>query len=216
MGLRCAIPKGRPMEDLLPYFEALGGARAWRDVSRKLILVDEELDITFFLAKSMDVPTYVEYGAADIGIAGKDVLLEHDKRVVELLDLRLSQCELIVAVPDDSGVQKVTDLHFNSRVATKYPRVAEAFFNSKGIQVEIIPMNGSIELAPLVGLADAILDVTQTGRTLRENGLRIVGSVAKSSLRLIANPVSYKVEFARIRELVDKMRRLVEAEVQVS
>ena len=143
-------------------------------------------------------------------------MLEHDKRVVELLDLRLSQCELIVAVPDDSGVQKVTDLHFNSRVATKYPRVAEEFFNSKGIQVEIIPMNGSIELAPLVGLADAILDVTQTGRTLRENGLRIVGSVAKSSLRLIANPVSYKVEFARIRELVDKMRRLVEAEVQVS
>lgn len=204
------------MKELLPYFEALGGAKAWSDVSRKLTLVDEDLDITFFLAKSMDVPTYVEYGAADIGIAGKDVLLEHDKHVVELLDLKLSKCELVVAVPDDSPVQKVTDLHFNSRVATKYPRIAEEFFNRKGIQVELIPMNGSIELAPLVGLADAIVDVTETGTTLRENGLRIVGSVAQSSLRLIANPVSYKVAFGRIRDLVDKMRRLVEAEVKAS
>ena len=184
------------MEDLLPYFEALGGARAWRDVSRKLILVDEELDITFFLAKSMDVPTYVEYGAADIGIAGKDVLLEHDNRVVELLDLRLSQCELIVAVPDDSGVQKVTDLHFNSRVATKISGWQD--FRQQRDSIEIIPMNGLIELAPLVGLADAILDVTQRGELAgkRSSHRR---QCEKSSLRLIANPVSYKVEFARIR-----------------
>ena len=114
MGLTCAIPKGRPMEELLPYFQALGGGKSWHDVSRKLTLVDEDLDITFFLAKSMDVPTYVEYGAADIGISGKDVLLEHDKNVVELLDLGLSKCELVVAVPNESDVRTVTDLHFNS------------------------------------------------------------------------------------------------------
>lgn len=204
------------MEELLPYFQALGGGKAWHDVSRRLTLVDEELGITFFLAKAMDVPTYVEYGAADIGISGKDVLLEHGKNVVELLDLGLSKCELIVAVPEDSGVRTVADLHFNCRVATKYPRVAEEFFNRKGIQVELIPLNGSVELAPLAGLADAILDVTETGRTLKENGLRIVGSVAKSSLRLIANPVSYKVAFAEIKELVEKMRRLIEAGVKAS
>lgn len=204
------------MEALLPYFQALGGGKSWNDVSRKLTLVDEDLGITFLLAKSMDVPTYVEYGAADIGIAGKDVLLEHDKKVVELLDLGLSKCELIVAVPDESDVRTVTDLHFNSRVATKYPRVAEKFFNHKGIQVELIPMNGSIELAPLVGLADAIVDVTETGTTLRENGLRIVGSVAKSSMRLIANPVSYKVAFEPIRDLVEKMKRFIETGVKAS
>lgn len=209
MGLTCAIPKGRPMEALLPYFQALGGGKNWNDVSRKLTLIDEDLGITFLLAKAMDVPTYVEYGAADIGISGKDVLLEHGKKVVELLDLGISRCELIVAVPNDSDVRTVSDLHFNSRVATKYPRVAEEFFNRHGIQVEIISMNGSIELAPLVGLADAILDVTETGTTLRENGLRIVGSVAKSSMRLIANPVSYKVAFEPIRELVEKMKRHV-------
>lgn len=204
------------MEELLPYFQALGGGKSWHDVSRKLTLVDEDLDITFFLAKSMDVPTYVEYGAADIGISGKDVLLEHDKNVVELLDLGLSKCELVVAVPNESDVRTVTDLHFNSRVATKYPRVAEAFFNRKGIQVELISMNGSIELAPLVGLADAIVDVTETGTTLRENGLRIVGSVATSSMRLIANPVSYKVAFGPIRDLVEKMKRLIESGVKAS
>jgi len=212
VGLRCAIPKGRPMEQLLPYFQALGGGR-WGDVSRRLTLVDEDLGITFFLAKSMDVPTYVEYGAADIGISGKDVLLEHDKYVVELLDLGLSRCQLVVAVPENSSVRTVADLHFNSRVATKYPRVAEEFFNRKGIQVELIPMNGSVELAPLVGLADAIVDITETGTTLRENGLRVVGTVAESSLRLIANPVSYKVAFDEINRLVDTMRSLIDSGV---
>lgn len=204
------------MEEMLPYFQALGGGAGWDDVSRRLTLVDPGLDMTFFLAKAMDVPTYVEYGAADIGISGKDVLLEHDRAVVELLDLGLSRCELVVAVPDASPVRQVSDLNFNSRVATKYPRAAERFFNARGIQVEIIPLNGSIELAPLVGLADAIVDVTQTGTTLRENGLRIVGGVAKSSLRLIANPVSYKVHFDAVRALVARMRELVASGVKAS
>ena len=213
MGLTCAVAKGRPLESLEPFLKALGGGVPWNEASRKLTIVDEALGITFFLAKSMDVPTYVEYGAADIGVAGKDVLEEQGRRVVELLDLGVSRCELIVAVPDGSPVRRVGDLGFNSRVATKYPKVAEAFFNQRGIQVEIIPLSGSIELAPLVGLADAIVDLTETGTTLRENGLRIVGSVMKSSLRLIANPVSYKVSYRAIRELVDRMRPLVRTEV---
>lgn len=204
------------MDDVLPYFRAMGGGAGWDDASRRLTLVDPGLNMTFFLAKAMDVPTYVEYGAADIGISGKDVLLEHEKGVVELLDLGLSRCELVVAVPNESEVREVADLDFNSRVATKYPRTAERFFNARGVQVEIIPLNGSIELAPLVGLADAIVDVTQTGTTLRENGLRIVGSVAKSSLRLIANPVSYKVHYDAIRELVARVRPLVASEVNAS
>jgi len=201
------------MESLEPYFAALGGGAPWKDASRKLTVVDEVLGITYILAKPMDVPTFVEYGAADIGIAGKDVIEEQGRHVVELLDLGVSRCELIVAVPDGSPVKRVRDLGFNSRVATKYPRIAERFFNLRGIQVELIPLSGSVELAPLVGLADAIVDLTETGATLRENGLRIVGSVMRSSLRLIANPVSYKVSFEAIRNLVERMRPLVESEV---
>lgn len=201
------------MEELFHYFKALGGGKGWDEVSRRLTFVDEGLDITFILSKAMDVPTYVEYGAADIGISGKDVLLEHNKRVVELLDLGLSACELIVAVPEDSGVKRVEDLHFNSRVASKYPRIAEEFFNARGIQVEVIPLNGSIELAPLVGLADAIVDVTETGATLRANGLRIIGGVAKSSMRLIANSVSYRVSYDTIQGLVKKMKPLIQTGV---
>lgn len=204
------------MEDMLPYIQALGGGAGWDDASRKLTVDDDGLNMTFFLAKAMDVPTYVEYGAADIGVSGKDVLLERDKAVVELLDLGLSRCELVVAVPDDSGVHRVEDLGFNARVATKYPRTAERFFQSRGIQVEIIPLNGSVELAPLVGLADAIVDVTQTGTTLRENGLRVVGGVAQSTLRLIANPVSYKVHFEAIRALAERLKGLVASEVNAS
>ena len=215
MNLTCAVPKGRPMEDLMPYLRAMGGGgEAWNEVSRKLTVVDDGLGLTFFLAKAMDVPTYVEYGAADIGISGKDVLMEHGRRVVELLDLGISACELIVAVPQSSGVEKVSDLHFNSRVATKYPRIAEAFFNRRGIQVELIPLSGSVELAPLVGLADAIVDLTETGTTLRENGLRIVGSVMKSSLRLVANPVSYKVAYHEIRSLAERLRTALRAGVK--
>lgn len=215
MNLTCAVPKGRPMDDFMPFMRALGGGgEVWDEVSRKLSVYDEGVDITFFLSKSMDVPTYVEYGAADIGISGKDVLLEQDKPVVELLDLGISRCELIVAVADESGVQHVNDLHFNSRVATKYPRIAENYFNQRGIQVEIIPLNGSVELAPLVGLADAIVDLTETGTTLRENGLRIIGSVMESSLRLIANPVSYKVRFDEIQSLVERLRPLVDTGVR--
>lgn len=215
MNLTCAVPKGRPLEDLLPYFQAMGGGGdVWNEVSRKLTVVDEALGLTFFLAKAMDVPTYVEYGAADIGISGKDVLMELDKPVVELLDLGISVCRLIVAVPSDSPVQRVSDLPFNARVATKYPRVAEAYFNRRGIQVEVIPLGGSVELAPLVGLADAIVDLTETGRTLHENGLRIVGHVMESSLRLIANPVSYKVEYRRIRELARRLQAALRTEVE--
>lgn len=213
MRLACAIPKGRPMEQLAPVFKAMGSQAPWNESSRKLTLADDGLGLTFFLAKAMDVPTYVEYGAADIGISGKDVLLEQGKPVVELLDLAMSRCELVVAVPESSGIERVSDLRFNSRVASKYPKVAEAYFRRRGIQVEVIPLNGSVELAPLVGLADAIVDVTETGRTLRENGLAIIGSVAESTLRLVANPVSYKVHFEAIHRLIERMRPLVDSGV---
>jgi len=196
------------MKDLDAYFKALGGDADFGD-SRRLTFYDAGLDMALIMSRSVDVPTFVEYGAADIGIVGKDVLLEQDRAIVELLDLRLSPCELVVAVPDTSDVHQVSDLHFNSRVATTYPHVTEEFFNSRGIQVEVIPLRGSVELAPLVGLADAIVDITETGATLRANGLRIVGSVAPSTLRLIANPVSYKVHFERIKQLTERLRALV-------
>lgn len=197
-----ALPKGRLLEEALPLL-ARAGLPQPDDPGRKLRVELEGW--TYLLVRPSDVPTYVEYGAADLGLVGKDVLLEQEPAVAELLDLGFGACRLVVAVPENSTIRDVDELDFHTRVATKYPRVAATFFQEQGLAVEIITLKGSIELAPAMGLADAILDLTQTGRTLAENRLRIIAEVAASTARLIANPVRLRL---REEELAPWLARI--------
>ena len=180
--------------DLPPEFEE----------SRKLILDIEQANMRFILAKPVDVPTYVEHGVADVGIAGKDVLLEENRDIYEVLDLKISACYLAVAgLPE--AKQRVA-----RKVATKYPRIASNYFREQGEQVEIVKLNGSIELAPLIGLADRIVDIVSTGRTLKENGLIEFEKMMPITSRLIVNPASYRLKDQRIDEMVNKLATVVE------
>jgi len=154
----------------------------------------------------MDVPTYVEHGVADLGIAGKDVMLEEERDVYELLDLQISKCYLAVAGLPDTEMNNVAP-----KIATKYPNVAAAYFRQQGEQVEVIKLNGSIELAPIIGLADRIVDIVSTGRTLVENGLVEYEQIVSITSRLIVNPVSYQIKDERIRELVERLSEVIEA-----
>lgn len=202
--LTFALAKGRLANKTLELLEQLGiTCEEMKDKeSRKLIFVNEELKLKFFLSKGPDVPTYVEYGAADIGVVGKDVLLETRPDVYELLDLRLGKCRLAVATKN--GWQE--NLSLPLRVATKYPRVAKEYYEAKGRQIEIIKLNGSIELAPLLGLSDVIVDIVETGTTLRENDLRVYADVAPSSARLIANKASYQFSAAEIDGICERLK----------
>jgi ATP phosphoribosyltransferase len=159
----------------------------------------------------MDLPTYVEHGAADVGIIGKDVLLEEQKDVYELLDLRHGLCRLVLAAPETLRSERLAD-YANMRVATKYPRVAAEFFHNAGLQAEIITLNGSIELAPMVGLSELIVDIVETGRTLRENKLAEISVIEYTTARLIANRASFKLKFARIYGILAALRQLTEKE----
>lgn len=208
--LTIALPKGRLLDHLIGMLRSAGvDAEAVAAASRRLVV--DHGPWRFLICRAADVPTFVEYGAADVGIAGKDVLWEAGRDVAELLDLGVGRCRLVVAVPEASGVRRVQDLDFNSRVATKYPRVARRYFNEQGIQVEIVPLHGNIELAPLVGLADAVVDVTETGRTLRDNGLAVIAAIGTSTARLIANPVRYKIRSGQIDELAAALAAAVAA-----
>jgi len=203
--LTIAMPKGRIFEEAVELLRKAGYKLPPEfDDSRKLILNVAEEGLRFILAKPMDVATYVEHGVADVGIAGKDVLLEEERDVYELLDLKISYCYLAVAGLPDSNMNEVAP-----RVATKYPNVAEAYFREQGEQVEIIKLNGSIELAPLIGLSDRIVDIVSTGRTLKENGLveyeRIIGVTS----RFIVNPVSYRIKDKQIDEMVTRLSEVV-------
>ncbi|MEG0190878.1 MAG: ATP phosphoribosyltransferase, partial [Lachnospiraceae bacterium] len=176
--------------------------------SRKLIFVNEELKLKFFLAKGPDVPTYVEYGAADIGVVGKDTILEENRKVYEVLDLGYGACKMCVCGP--MKAQELLQHHELIRVATKYPSIAkDYFYNQKHQTVEIIKLNGSIELAPIVGLSEVIVDIVETGATLKENGLTILEEVCPLSARMIVNPVSMRMESQRINQLLTKLRRLI-------
>lgn len=155
------------------------------------------------------MPTYVEHGAADIGVIGKDVLMEAQKDVYELLDLGFGRCHLMMAVPKDKKRAKLTD-YTHTRVATKFPNVAKQFFTSKGMQMEYIKMNGSIELGPIVGLSESIVDIVETGTTLRENNLDEIAFIAEASARLIANRASFKLKFDRISKLVKALEMELE------
>ncbi|MDR3566127.1 MAG: ATP phosphoribosyltransferase [Negativicutes bacterium] len=211
--LTIALPKGKLFEPAARMLAEAGyTAEGLSENSRKLVITNEEKKIRFVITKTGDLPTYVEYGAADIGIIGKDVLLEEGKDVYELVDLKFGLCRMVVAVPEALVQDKLAD-YAHMRVATKYPHIAERFFHAAGIQVEIIKLNGSIELAPMVGLAEIIVDLVETGRTLKENKLVEVATIHQATARFIANRVSFKMKFDRINQLTEELRRLESAGV---
>ena len=177
--------------------------------SRKLIFVNEELKMKFFLSKGPDVPTYVEYGAADIGIVGKDTILEEGRKLYEVMDLGFGKCKMCVCGPESA--REVLENNQLIRVATKYPNIAkDYFYNRKHQTVDIIKLNGSIELAPIVGLSEVIVDIVETGSTLRENGLSVLEEVCPLSARMVVNQVSMKMENERIRKLIDDLRKVLQ------
>lgn len=209
--LRVAVPKGALFEGSLRVLRAAGvevGALA--DPGRLLIVDTDEL--RFIIGKPTDIPAYVAYGAADVAIAGADVLAEAALDVVELADLRFGACRFVVAEREDSGasIEEAYRRLGVIRVATKYPRITQAYFDSMGVQVEIVKLHGNIELAPLIGLADRVVDITATGTTLRENHLRIVDEVMESSARFVANPVSVRIDADRVMALADRLQGAVE------
>lgn len=208
--LTFALGKGRLAKQTLELFEKIGiTCEEMKDKdSRKLIFTNEELKLRFFLAKGLDVPTYVEYGAADIGVVGKDTILEEGRKVHEVLDLGYGKCKMCVCGYKDAA--PLLQHHELIRVATKYPNIAkDYFYNTKHQTVEIIKLNGSIELAPIVGLSEVIVDIVETGSTLRENGLEELEEVCPLSARMIVNPVSMRMESARIKDLLTRLREQV-------
>ena len=205
--LTFALGKGRLANQTLELFEKISiTCEEMKDKnSRKLIFTNEELKLRFFLAKGPDVPTYVEYGAADIGVVGKDTILEEGRKVHEVLDLGYGKCKMCVCGYKDAA--PLLQHHELIRVATKYPNIAkDYFYNKKHQTVEIIKLNGSIELAPIVGLSEVIVDIVETGSTLRENGLEVLEEVCPLSARMIVNPVSMRMESERIKNLLMKLR----------
>lgn len=211
--LTFALGKGRLAKQTLELFEKIGiTCEEMKDKdSRKLIFTNEELKLRFFLAKGPDVPTYVEYGAADIGVVGKDTILEEGRKVHEVLDLGYGKCKMCVCGYKDAA--PLLQHHELIRVATKYPNIAKDYFYNKRHQtVEIIKMNGSIELAPIVGLSEVIVDIVETGSTLKENGLVVLDEVCPLSARMIVNPVSMRMENDRIRGLIGSLRDLLREE----
>ena len=205
--LTFALAKGRLAKTAMEMFKKIGiqCEEMEDEKTRKLIFVNEELKLRFFLAKASDVPTYVEYGAADIGIVGKDTILEEDRKLYEVLDLGFGKCKMCVCGPESA--RELLNNHGMIRVASKYTKIAkDYFYNKKNQTVEIIKLNGSIELAPIVGLSEVIVDIVETGSTLRENGLEVLEEVCPLSARMIVNPVSMRMESERIKNLLMKLR----------
>ena len=208
--LTFALGKGRLAKKTLELFEKIGiTCDEIRDPdTRKLIFVNEELGLRFFLAKGPDVPKYVEYGAADIGIVGKDTILEESRNIYEVLDLGFGKCKMCICGPESAA--EFLQHHEQIRVATKYPRIAkDYFYNKKHQTVEIIKLNGSIELAPIVGLSEVICDIVETGTTLRENGLTVLEEVCPLSARVVVNQVSMKMENERITKLIRDLKKVI-------
>ncbi|MBI1845502.1 MAG: ATP phosphoribosyltransferase [Candidatus Rokubacteria bacterium] len=203
--LTLALPKGRLLDGALELLGGLGVSGIDPD-SRKLIFTDAARGLRVLLLKPADIPAYVTYGAADLGIVGKDILLEREPDVYEPLDLGFGFCRLVVAEPRELRERDDPAKWSWVRVATKYPRMTERYFSERGIQVEIVPLDGSIELAPLVGLAERIVDLVQSGETLRANGLVEVAEIARSTARLIVNRASMKTEHAAVTALLDALR----------
>ena len=208
-----ALAKGRLAKKAMEILEEIGiTCEEMKDEkTRKLIFVNEELKLKFFLAKASDVPTYVEYGAADIGIVGRDTLLEEDRKLYEVYDLGIGKCKMCVCGPKEA--KKYLNSNEIIRVASKYPHIAKEYFNNQKLQtVEIVKLNGSVELAPIVGLSEVIVDIVETGSTLKENGLVVLDEVCPLSARMIVNPVSMRLENDRIKELLYKLRSILKRE----
>lgn len=206
-----ALAKGRLAKKTLQIFEEIGiTCEEMKDESsRKLIFTNEDLKLKFFLAKATDVPTYVEYGAADIGIVGKDTILEEGRKLYEVLDLKTGKCKMCVCGPKPA--KELLKHHELIRVATKYPNIAkDYFYNRKHQTVEIIKLNGSIELAPIVGLSEVIVDIVETGATLRENGLDVLEEVCSLSARMVVNEVSMKMQNERITDIIAKLKQYLD------
>ena len=209
--LTFALGKGRLAKQTLELFEKIGiTCEEMKDKdSRKLIFTNEELKLRFFLAKGPDVPTYVEYGAADIGVVGKDTILEEGRKVHEVLDLGYGKCKMCVCGYKDAA--PLLQHHELIRVATKYPNIAkDYFYNKKHQTVEIIKLNGSVELAPIVGLSEVIVDIVETGTTLKENGLEVLEEICPLSARVVVNQVSMKMENERINKILAGFKTAVE------
>ena len=205
------LSKGRLAKKALDMFEHIGiTCDEMKDEStRRLIFVNEELGIKFFLAKPSDVPTYVEHGAADIGIVGKDTILEEGRKLYEVLDLKTGKCKMCVCGP--AAAKEKLMHHELIRVASKYPNIAkDYFYNKKHQTVEIIKLNGSVELAPIVGLSEVIVDIVETGATLKENGLEVLEEVCPLSARMVVNQVSMKMENERINRIINDLRKYLE------
>ncbi len=201
--LTIALAKGRMQDEALGVL-ARAGVHISDDalMSRRLAVADESGRYRFVFVKPADVPVYVEHGIADCGIVGRDVLLETEADVLQPLDLRISRCRIAVAARADEGISEAGML----RVATKYPHIAAAHFGARGIPVEIIALSGSVELAPVLGLADCIVDLVETGRTLAENGLSVVETITESTGRLVVNRASYQLKAAAVNELIESLR----------
>ena len=209
--LTIALPKGKLFSLSARLFEKIGiTADHMSEKSRKLVISNDELKVQFIISKTSDVPTYVEYCAADIGIIGKDVLLESGQDVYELLDLGFGKCRLMMAVPREEKRAHLMD-YAHTRVATKYPHIAEQFFARQGMQMEYIKLNGSIELGPIVGLSESIVDIVETGTTLIENDLEEIAHIMDVSARLIVNRVSFKLKFDRIYKIVNDLKQVLES-----
>ncbi len=208
--LTFALGKGRLADKTLALLEQIGiTCQEMRDKNtRKLIFVNEEQKLKFFLSKGPDVPTYVEYGAADIGVVGKDTILEENRRVYEVLDLGFGRCRMCVCGP--SPAKELLLHHERIRVATKYPIIAkDYFYNKKHQTVDIIKLNGSVELGPIVGLSDVIVDIVEAGSTLKENGLEVLEEICPLSARMIVNQVSMQMETERIKTLISQLKELL-------
>jgi ATP phosphoribosyltransferase len=207
--LNIALPKGRLGERVYDMFEKAGfGCPSIRETNRKLIFENEESQVRYFWVKPSDVAIYVERGAADVGVAGKDILLEYEPDIYELLDLKNGKCRMAVAAK--KGFRD--DTQRTLRVATKFSNIASSYYLSQSRNIDIIHLNGSIELAPILGLSDVIVDIVETGTTLRENNLEVIEEIVAISARLIANKASYKFKNERIARIVREMSAQVEAD----
>ncbi len=207
-----AIPKGRILEESVELFSQIGiDCRELLSDSRKLIFENQEQLIRYMIVRATDVPTYVEYGSADLGIVGKDTLMEQCKDVYEPLDLKFGYCRMMVAEPANLTQVNDPSCWSHIRVATKYPHVTENYFAAKGVQVEIIKLYGSIELAPLVGLSDRIVDLVSTGETMRQNGLIEVETIAEITTRLIVNRASLKTKNSRISKIIQGLEQVLQS-----
>ncbi|MBR2190993.1 MAG: ATP phosphoribosyltransferase [Eubacterium sp.] len=208
--LTFALAKGRLAKTAMEMFEKIGiECKEMQDKdTRKLIFVNEELKLKFFLSKASDVPTYVEYGAADIGIVGKDTIMEEDRKLYEVLDLDFGKCKMCVCGP--ASAKELLNDGSMIRVASKYPKIAkDYFYNKKHKTVDVIKLNGSVELAPIVGLSEVIVDIVETGTTLRENGLEVLEEICPLSARMVVNQVSMKMEDERIKKIISDLQKVI-------